>query len=185
MALLKMYIQNIEINSISHKWEPLHKYLVKENEFTQLHSKSGIYIIQNNQCFLLQNENGNENENENEKYDTKKYSYHNREYELLLDYSEEHLQKIPSQLPTQYTLNKIIKMEYKLSTKSPLTLVINGSYGKITNTNNIFLKQEKKIIQQETHFIPINFYFECLEKDMDLDNPFFIDEFNVFLSLLN
>jgi hypothetical protein len=177
MTLLKMYIQNIEINSFSNKWEPLHKYLVKENEFTQLYSKSGIYIIQNNLCFLLQNT--------DEKYETKKYLYHNREYELLLDYSKEHLQKIPSQLPTQYTLNKIIKMEYKLSTKSPLTLVINGSYGKITNTNNIFLKQEKKIIQQETHFIPINFYFECLEKDMDLDNPFFIDEFNVFLSLLN
>jgi hypothetical protein len=178
MTSLKIYIQNIQ-NNISNKLELLHKYLVKENEFTQLYSKTGIYIIQNNQCFLLQNT--------NKKYEIKKHICHNREYELLLDYSKENLEKIYSQLPTQYILNKITKMEYKLSAKSPLTLIVNGSYEKIKNVNNnIFLKQEKKqILDQETHFIAMNCYFECLEKDVDLDNPFFIDEFNVFLSLLN
>ena len=118
-------------------------------------------------------------------YDALKKSAGKNEYELLLDLNDEITTKVQSQIPCQYISNKKTIMNYKLSKKSLFTLVIKGKYEKNINTNT-FLKKDKKFATQFGRtFVVTDFYFECSETDFQLENPFFVDEFNMFLSLLN
>ena len=175
---MKIHIKNMDLDNLSNNLFNLEKYLVKENEIIELSSDMGIFIIQNTHCFLLQNSEKEQQKNINHKYGK-------NEYELLLDFNDEITTKVQSQIPCQYILNKKTIMNYKLSKKSPFTLVIKGKYEKNTNTNT-FLKKDKKFATQfGTTFVVTDFYFECSETDFQFENPFFVDEFNMFLSLLN
>ena len=180
--MLKIYIQNIPIDDLRHKSLDLDKYLVKENEITKMYSNTGIYIIQNNNTFMIQ-------PSFEDSYKQMTYKYKKNEYNLLLEYYNDNTIKILSQLPCEYILDKTIKLEYKLSKKSPLSLILYGNYeiNVSTNTKDSIFKKDKYYLLQPyiTHFVIMDFYFECLETDFQLENPFFTEEFNMFLSLLN
>ena len=89
-----------------------------------------------------------------------------------------------SQLPVEYIYNKRVCLEYK---RPLITLIIYGVYENVKKEEQPFLKksiQDYKGIS-EIVFCPIDFYFECDNKNFNLENLFFQQEFNMFLSMLN
>jgi hypothetical protein len=96
-------------------------------------------------------------------------------YNLLLDTTTYCKDNLVSQLPVNYILTPLTSFEYKQNSKSKLKMIVSC----ITETHE-FSKE----------LIPIDFYFfynmEKLEEIHDLlNNKFFQEEFNVFLSHLN
>ena len=98
------------------------------------------------------------------------------EYTLLFDLNSEIIISNIFQLPVKYILTNITKFEYKTDKKSKLKLVIECITDKDTN-------------KLETNYIPIDFYFNYNNDNFNLqdilNNIFFQEEFNMFLSQLN
>jgi hypothetical protein len=96
-------------------------------------------------------------------------------YNLLVDTTKYCKEFLVSQLPVNYILTSLTTLEYKQNQKSKLSLIVNC----ITETHE-FSKE----------LIPIDFYFRYnIDKSENfhdlLNNKFFQEEFNVFLSHLN
>ena len=169
--MVKIYIQNINTSVIKNKLELLKKYLTKEEEQIHLFSKEyGHYKI-SNEIFLLE-------PSYHETYDEVNY----QTYSLLIDKNKEEKRKVVSQLPTQYIYNKRIYLEYK---RSILTFIICGVYENAKQEHSFLKKDHDLKLNLVTDFCPVDFYFECDEKNFNLDNVFFQEEFNMFLSMLN
>jgi uncharacterized protein YkuJ len=92
------------------------------------------------------------------------------EYNLLVDQTEYNLVPIVSQLPTEYILTKYHILKIKETKKSQLALVVE----RLEEIDNFEKWKE-----------PVNFYFEYNGTKLDLSDPFFQDNLNVFLSVLN
>ena len=96
-------------------------------------------------------------------------------FNLLVDTTKYSRIPIVSQLPVNYILTPLTTFEYKQENKSKLKLIVDC----ITETNGL-----------DKEFIPVSFYF-CYDIDKSenlhdlLNNKFFQEEFNVFLSHLN
>ena len=169
--MVKIYIQNINTSTIKNKLELFKKYLTKEEEQIHLFSKEyGHYKI-SNEIFLLE-------PSYHESYDEVNYQGHS----LFIDKNKKEKIKVVSQLPTEYIYNKRTYLEYK---RSILTLIICGVYGNAKQEHNFLKKVPNVDLNLLTEFCPIDFYFECDEKNFNMDNVFFQEEFNMFLSMLN
>ena len=96
-------------------------------------------------------------------------------YNLLVDTTKYSKVSIVSQLPVNYILTPLTTFEYKQGEKSKIKLIVDC----ITETNGL-----------DKEFIPVSFYFSYdIDKSENLhdllNNKFFQEEFNVFLSHLN
>jgi hypothetical protein len=106
----------------------------------------------------------------------------NKPNDLLLDYTKYIHCPVVSQMPTEYILIKMIVFEYKTNPKSKLKLVVE--YLKEPTVGNYF--STNKHIGE--NMVPINFYFDYKQEsnyEIDLTDPFFQEEINMFLSHLN
>jgi hypothetical protein len=101
------------------------------------------------------------------------------EYELIKNYNNVDLLvdktiykevQVISQLPVQYICSVYHELKFKIHKKSTLSLIIECV--------------EEQINFEKT-FIPINFYFDYEDLNLDLNEPFFQENFNGFLSHLN
>ena len=171
--MVKIYLQDIDLTKIKNKVEDLKKYLTKEEEEIHLFSKEyGHYKIAK-EIVLLE-------PSYHESYQELDYQGHS----LLIDKNIEEKIHVVSQLPVEYIYNKRICREYK---RPLITLIIYGVYENVKKEEQPFLKksiQDYKGIS-EIVFCPIDFYFECDNKNFNLENLFFQQEFNMFLSMLN
>lgn len=91
-------------------------------------------------------------------------------YDLLLDKTIYNKKTIVSQFPVNYLNTNILELKFKYSTKSKLSLIIECF---------------EEIDNYEIIMVPINFYFNYDEENLDLKDNFFQEDFNMFLSHLN
>jgi hypothetical protein len=91
-------------------------------------------------------------------------------YDLLVDKTIYNKKLIVSQFPVNYLNTNILELKFKYSTKSKLSLIIE-CFEEIDNYERII--------------VPINFYFNYDEENLDLKDKFFQEDFNMFLSHLN
>ena len=157
-------IKNILLNK-------LHTYLSKQSEFIRLttDAKEEYKISQKNIYYK------EKHVTKNQKYMKYNHPKMKNIFDLTIDWDDEILVPIFSQLPVNYVSTHVTQLQYKLSKKSPISFIIEGTY----NTSTIQTMDKPKT------FIPLNIYFQCSKNDLHLDNPFFQEELNVFLSLLN
>jgi hypothetical protein len=91
-------------------------------------------------------------------------------FDLLVDKTNYILIPTISQVPVNYIFTPYTELKFKINKKSNLSFII-------------------EVIEEIEHFekkiIPINFYFNYAEDKLDLNDPFFQDNFNGFLSHLN
>jgi len=90
-------------------------------------------------------------------------------YDLLVDKTIYTSFPILSQIPVNYISSKYYELEFKIHKKGNLSLIIDC----FEEINNF-----------ERNIIPINFYFNYNEKNLDLNDHFFQNDFNMLLSLL-
>lgn len=92
--------------------------------------------------------------------------------DLLIDENKEIRVPVVSQLPSEFIIvNKII-YEFKQSFKPNVFFIIEC------------VQQKCKVTLDEI-MVPVDFYFSCNKSNFDIDNIFFQDEINKFLSMLN
>ena len=186
--MVKIYINNINLKDMEDKLDSFNKYPTKKSVYTKIYSthEDGIYIIENKNIYLLE-------PNLNDHIKEIKYG----KLDLVLDFTPEIKIKIISQLPVNYILSKITRIIYKIDN---LYLIIDGIYEKNSLNKKHFKK--KNLIDDFTKvFVPIDFYLEynepliynkeCIKnenknenKDFDINNRFFREALNVFLSHL-
>lgn len=155
--MIKIYINSISLDKVKNSIKELNKFLHKEyNQTTFYSQENGIFIKEKGDIYYLE-------PSYEEKYETLTYLSHN----LIIDSTNTIKIKVASQLPIEYIMCKKNVMEYKLHNKSMTTLVVSGGFNDMN------------------HFIPLDFYFECKKGDFNMENIFFLKEFNGFLSLLN
>lgn len=159
---MKIYIENLPQIKLSKIEKKLEKYLSKEKKYTHLFSPDGNYIIESQQIY---------NCNDANYHDVEKNPY--KSVSLLVDKTIYSKTKVISQLPIEYIVFKMIKTEYLINEKSPVTLIIERSecekiphqiYFAIIEKPNLNTKHEIK--------------FEILDI---LDNFFITNEIDEFL----
>lgn len=156
---MKIYIDNYNIDDLPKKMKNLSKHLMNKTNTIEVYSDEGIFVVD------VQNI---------QKVDhldkpVKKGKYINetgRVFELLMDHSETTMTLV-NQLPTDNVIMKIETQIYQISANSKTKLVIKSSLNKVTN-----------------EYRPYDFYFE-LSNDIDISNPIFTEDINVFLFHLN
>jgi hypothetical protein len=158
---MKIYIVNILPESLKNKINILKQdYEFSETNKYELHSKDyGLLFIENNKIHLIES-------TFNTDYQLiKNYG----KVDLLIDKSNYKFIPVNSQLPVNYIITIFNIFEFKVCKNSKLSFIIEC----LEETEN-FVKKS----------IPINFYFNYNNDNLDLNDPFFQDEFNVFLSML-
>jgi hypothetical protein len=167
---MKIYIVNIAPQSLKNKIKNMVESFEYNEKITyELHSQDfGLHILEDEKIYLKESTFKSDYEL------IKGYSISDCliKYDLLIDKQE--IKNIPviSQLPVNYIITKFHIFEFKNNNKSNLTLKIEC----IEEVENF----ERKLI-------PVNFYFNYKNEDkiLDLNDAFFQEEFNVFLSMLN
>jgi hypothetical protein len=159
---MKIYIVNILPNTLTNKLPKIIEEfgLPEEKIKYELYSKEfGIHIIDNNSIY------NNETKFETDFELIKGYN----NLDLLVDKTNYKHYETVSQLPVDYICTIIFELKFKFHKKSNLSFIIEC----IEETVNF----EKK-------YIPINYYFDYEDKKLDLNNSFFKEDFNRFLSHL-
>jgi hypothetical protein len=101
--------------------------------------------------------------------------------DLLLDSTKYIVCPVVSQLPVNYILTKFTIMEYQSSIKSNLKLVIECLNEPVVI--GAYFSPDKRMGEE---LVPVNFYFEYNDSTkLDLNDRFFQEEINMFLSHLN
>lgn len=160
---MKIYIPNILPITLKNK---LDKFLVN---FADIQTKIKYEIISKEYGFIIieeQNISHLEPSFKNEYELIKNY----KNLDLLVDKNKIVNVPIISQFPVNYIHNRSLQLYFKISKKSNLTLVIEC----IEEPNNFELSR-----------IPVDFYFEYDNENLDLKDPLFEEQFNMFLSYLN
>jgi hypothetical protein len=161
---MKIYITNILPQSITNnKINKLSSIIGKpETKYrNEIFSEDfGIYTIEENLITQIEST-FNPNYELIKNYNT---------YDLLVDKTIYNKKPIVSQFPVNYLNTNILELKFKYSTKSKLSLIIecfeeNDNYERI--------------------IVPINFYFNYDEENLDLKDKFFQEDFNMLLSHLN
>jgi hypothetical protein len=155
---MKIFIENYPISNLVNIIPSLKKHLVYTKQLLEIICSEGQYCVDNSKVYKII---------VNDKDLVIHKNYYN-DLNLLLDYSYSVL------IETNQIPNHNIEVTYKyyyfaLNKSSKLKLVIQTLYDVADEINNIN---------------PIDFYFET-EGDVEINNIFFKDEINVFLSLLN
>ena len=102
-------------------------------------------------------------------------------YDLLIDKTKYVYCPVESQLPVDYILTKLTILEYQTSKKAKLKLVIECLNEPVVIGS--YFSPDKHMGEE---LIPINFYFVYDElTNLDLNDRFFQEEINMFLSHLN
>jgi hypothetical protein len=101
--------------------------------------------------------------------------------DLLLDSTKYIVCPIVSQLPVNYILTKLTILEYQSGRKSKLKLVVECLNEPVVI--GAYFSPDKHMGEE---MVPINFYFEYDDTSkLELNNRFFQEEINMFLSHLN
>ena len=156
---MKIYIDNYNIDDLPKKMKTLSKHLTNKTNAIEVYSDEGIFVIdlQNIQKVAYLDK------------PIKRGKYINetgRVFDLLMDHSETTMTLV-NQLPTDNVILKIETQIYQITANSKTKLVIKSTLNKVTNEYN-----------------PCDFYFE-LPNDIDISNPIFTEDINVFLFHLN
>ena len=155
--MIKIYIENIPLSKIQNNVKELQSFLHKEYKQTTFYSQeNGTFIQEKGEIYYLE-------PSYEEKYEILNYLSH----KLIIDSTDIIKLKVVSQLPIDYIMYAKIVREYKLHEKSMNTLVVSG------------------FLNESNDFLPIDFYFECKKGDFNIENIFFQNDFNGFLSILN
>jgi hypothetical protein len=155
---MKIFIENYTFSNLNNKIPSLKKYLVDTKQQLEITSNEGQYYIDESKVYKII---------VSDKDAVVHKNYYN-DYNLLIDYSYAVLVET-NQIPN-HNIEIIYKYYYfALNKSSKLRFVIQTIYDITDEINNI---------------IPVDFYFEK-EGDIEINNIFFKDEINVFLSLLN
>jgi hypothetical protein len=149
----------IKLSKIEKKLE---NYLSKEKRYTNLFSPDGNYIIESQQIYIC---------NDANYHDIEKIPY--KSLSLLVDKTIYSKSKVISQLPVEYIVFKMIKTEYLINEKSPVTLIIEKSECEKMPPQIYFIINEKPNLNKKN---PIN--LEILDI---LDNFFITNEIDEFL----
>ena len=195
---MKIYITNIFPSSIKDKLTNIQNLLLNShgtNKYEMISTEFGTHFIeedkQKNTNIYRIEPNFNERLQLVKGYNNGLGSgtkNNNKTNDLLLDYTKYTHCSVVSQMPTEYILIKMIVFEYKTNPKSKLKLVIE--YLKEPTVGNYF--STNKHIGE--NMVPINFYFDYnynydskheANYEIDLMDPFFQEEINMFLSHLN
>jgi len=158
LFIMKIFIENYPLFNLNNIIPSLKKHLVDTKQLMEITSSEGQYYIDNSKVYKII---------VNDKEIVMYKNYYNG-FNLLLDYSYAVMIET-NQIPN-HNIEVMYKYYYFASNKSSkLKLVIQTIYDNADEINNIN---------------PIDFYFET-EGDVEINNIFFKDEINVFLSLLN
>ena len=164
---MKIYVVNILPESLKNKIKNMIDSFEYNEKITyELHSRDfGLHILEDDKMYLKESTFKSD-------YELIK-GYTTSEclikYDLLIDKQE--IKNIPviSQIPVNYIITIFNIFEFKVCKNSKLSLIIEC----LEETEN-FVKKS----------IPVNFYFNYNNDNLDLNDMFFQDEFNVFLSML-
>ena len=166
---MKIYIVNIIPQSLKNKIKNMMESFEYNEKITyELHSQDfGLHILEDDKIYLKES-------TYNHDYELiKGYSLPDggNSMDLLIDKYETNNIPVISQLPLNYIITKFHRFEF-FKKHSNLTLKIEC----IEEVENF----ERKLI-------PVNFYFNYDNEltKLDINDPFFQQEFNVFLSMFN
>lgn len=160
---MKIYILNVLPETLKNI---LHKLIdefgnPEEKKKLELCSKEfGIQIIENEKIYHIESTFHTE-------YQVIK-NYNN--FDLLLDKTIYRINEEISQLPVNYICTPYYELKFIAEKKSDLSLIVEC----IQEIDNF-----------EKNIIPINFYFIYEDNKLDLNNEFFKEKFNRFLSHFN
>ena len=166
---MKIYIVNILPESLKNKLKNMMgSFEYNEKIKYELHSRDfGLHILEDDKMYLKESKFKPDYEL------IKDYTLADCQikYDLLIDKHGTNNIPVKSQLPVNYIITKFHIFEFLNNKKSNLTLTIEC----IEEVENF----ERKLI-------PVNFYFNYDNEltNLDINDPFFQDEFNVFLSKL-
>ena len=184
-CMVKIYLKNKVPAHLEINLEELKIYLQKEVEMKHIVSPDhGTYVIENDSIFFIE-------PLLSEEYQIKKYGLYKKDFqELIIDNNDYKRFRTRSQLPVNYTLQKMQQFTYKFTKKSMIELVICGTCEKLPDMCSFLSVDKDKSKEKATNkikgsFTITDFYFQCSKENFDLENPFFQEEFNEFLSLLN
>ena len=153
----QIYLLNTTTSFVETKIEELQPYLNKKNEKTICYSKeNGIFIEEKGNIYYIE-------ASFNDTYQNIQYLTH----DMVVQTSSANKILMLSQLPIDCILHKHTYFEYRFHPKAMITLIVIGI--KINN-------DKYKIL---------DFYFECPDDVFNMDNLFFKEEINRFLSILN
>jgi hypothetical protein len=158
LFIMKIFIENYPLSNLTTIIPSLKKYLVDTKQLLEITSIEGQYYIDESKVYkkIVSDK------------DAVIHKNYYKDFNLLIDYS------YVAMIETNQIPNHNIEFLYKyyyfaLNKSSKLKLVIQTICNTTDEVNSI---------------IPIDFYFET-EEDVEINNIFFKDEINVFLSLLN
>jgi len=155
---MKIYIPNYSLSKLKTKISSLKKYLVEEKSKFEIVSNEGEYFIDSYKIYKIV---GVDKE-------TRLYEKYYEDLSLLIDYSYSVLTET-NQIPNHNIETSTTYFYFALNKTSKLRFVIKTYDETIDNLNNLN---------------PYDFYFE-IDGNVEINNIFFRDEINVFLSLLN
>jgi hypothetical protein len=163
---MKIYIVQINPNSITKKLDKLTETYGEPitTEVVEISSsKSGMFLIEGNKLYKLES-------TFKPKYNIIK-GY--KSFDLLVDQTPITKTEIFSQLPTEYISTVRTDLTYSRNKNADLSLVIECSE-----------EPDFSLSEQSVKYVPHNFYFNLKSDNLDLHDPFFQEEFNMFLSHL-
>jgi len=166
---MKIYIDDYNPYTLSNKLTKLKKYLVNTHQYIEIYSDDGIFYIDDlgiYKIIIIQDE-------------TIKYTSTQTNRKFLIDRTKSYKENVTN-IPLNHINNTIYKYEYKLDLKSKIKLVIEGTIDPTNNIDHI----NNNLNNESNIFIPNNFYFEILDKNIDFNELFDNNDLNVFLSLL-
>ena len=160
---MKIYIVNILPHLIKDKMNTFYSLFgepEKKIKYELCSKEFGIHIIEDQTIYHVETTFNNH-------YELIK-GFHN--CDLLVDKTIYTKNPVISQLPVNYITSKYIQLQFKTNYKSKLSLILDCV---------------EEFQDFELNTIPINFYFQYDSDKIDLNDSFFQEEFNVFLSNLN
>ena len=179
---MKIYIENqneelLDNDKFINTLKSLDKYFNNFKIINEVYSDEGIFITDENNVnkLVIKDE------------DISKINNYYKNINLLIDKSEINSIKV-NQIPFDHFSIVVIKFYYQLNNKSKINFVVEGNYklkkNKVYEIMYNELEKNIKNINKYDHFVCSNFYFE-VSKDSDINNIFFKEDINVFLSHFN
>lgn len=163
---MKIYIVQINPNNITNKLDKLTKTYGEPttDEVVEIASpNSGMFLIEGSKIYQLES-------TFKPKYNIIK-GY--KSFDLLVDQTPITKTEIFSQLPIEYVSTVRTDLTYSRNKNADLSLVIECSE-----------EPDFSFAEQSVKYVPYNFYFNLKSDNLDLHDPFFQEEFNMFLSHL-
>jgi len=169
---MKIYINHFNLLILNNILKYIDKYLIKSEEYIQLYSPDGIFVIDENNTLKLKPVD----------HDVIVLNNFYNEFTLIVDPSFFIVEKV-IQMPTEFISVRMKRDTFASNTNKTqgvIQLVIESEIN--TQTENGFSFLNKNIFENE--FKPKDIYFE-LPNGTNIDNILVKEELIVFLSLLN